>query len=276
MCAPSPPKPPDYAAAAREQGAANLEAAVATGQINNPNVINPYGTQRVTWQGHQPTLTQEFSPEQQALYEQSNRVKMLLGGLGEQGSIALQDILGRNLDLSGMPPQPGSGTETRQRVIDAMMGRANEQFGQREEQQRSDLVAAGIRPGTEAYDREMQRIDQARNDFRSQAELAGGTEASRDFTMDAERRRQAIAELLSERQTPLNEITALMSGSQVQNPFAGGLGYQAGAQVGAAPVFGAAQSQGQYDMDAYNARAGAYGNMMSGLFSGLGTWAGGS
>ena len=276
MCAPSPPRPPDYAAAAREQGAANLEAAVATGQINNPNVINPYGTQRVTWQGHQPTLTQEFSPEQQALYEQSNRVKMLLGGLGEQGSIALQDILGRNLDLSGMPPQPGSGTETRQRVIDAMMGRANEQFGQREEQQRSDLVAAGIRPGTEAYDREMQRIDQARNDFRSQAELAGGTEASRDFTMDAERRRQAIAELLSERQTPLNEITALMSGSQVQNPFAGGLGYQAGAQVGAAPVFGAAQSQGQYDMDAYNARAGAYGNMMSGLFSGLGTWAGGS
>ena len=48
MCAPSPPKPPDYRAAAEEQGVQNLEAARATGRMNNPNVVSPWGTQTTT------------------------------------------------------------------------------------------------------------------------------------------------------------------------------------------------------------------------------------
>ncbi len=44
---PSPPPAPDYGAAAREQGAANIEAARLSGKMNNPNIYNPYGTQRV-------------------------------------------------------------------------------------------------------------------------------------------------------------------------------------------------------------------------------------
>lgn len=275
MCTPSPPKPPDYAAAAKEQGQANLDAAIATGHINNPNVNNPYGTQTVTWQGDQPTLTQTFSPEQQALYEKNNQVKQLLAQLGISGAGALGDVIGKNVDLSGMPAAPGDATATRQKVIDAMMGRANEGFAQREDDTRSQLVAQGIRPGTEAFDREMTRIDQARNDARQQADLAGGAEASRDFGMDSERRRQAIAELLTGRQTPLNEITALMSGSQVSNPFAGGLGYQAGGQVGAAPVFQGAQAQGQAAMDIYGQKVGSFNNLMSGLFDVGSAFAGG-
>ena len=58
MCNPSPPPSPDYAGAAAAQGAANLEAAIAQGHINNPNVVNPMGTQNVTWNGNQPTITQ--------------------------------------------------------------------------------------------------------------------------------------------------------------------------------------------------------------------------
>jgi len=70
MCAPSPPPPPDYAAAATAQGAANVDAARIQGRLNNPNVINPYGSQTVSWEGDTPTLTQALSPEQQALYDQ--------------------------------------------------------------------------------------------------------------------------------------------------------------------------------------------------------------
>ena len=43
------PDPPDYAAAAVAQGKASLEAARATAKLNNPNIINPYGTQTVTY-----------------------------------------------------------------------------------------------------------------------------------------------------------------------------------------------------------------------------------
>ena len=47
--APSAPPAPDYAAAARSQGAANLETARAQGRMSNPNIITPYGTQTVSW-----------------------------------------------------------------------------------------------------------------------------------------------------------------------------------------------------------------------------------
>lgn len=243
-----------------------MEAAQATAHLNNPNVISPYGTQTVTYNGNDPTVTQTFSPEQQKLYEQQTAVKQALGGLGLQGADALKAILGRNLDLSGMPQAPGSYDNVRQNVIDAMMGRANKGFAQREDDVRSQLIAQGIRPGTEAYSREMTRIDQARNDARQQADIAGGAEAQRAYGMDAERRRTAIAELLSQRQVPLNEITALMSGSQVNNPFSQAQVYQGGANVAPAPMTLPFEAR----MNQYNAQAGNYGNMMSGLF-GLGS-----
>jgi hypothetical protein len=46
---PKPPPAPDYAAAAKEQGQANLEAARLTARISNPNISTPYGGQRVTF-----------------------------------------------------------------------------------------------------------------------------------------------------------------------------------------------------------------------------------
>ncbi len=46
---PAPPPAPDYAALARQQGAANVEAARTSAYMSNPNVYTPYGTQTVTW-----------------------------------------------------------------------------------------------------------------------------------------------------------------------------------------------------------------------------------
>jgi hypothetical protein len=86
--------------------------------------------------------------------------------------------------------------------------------------------------------------------------------------MDSQRRREAIGELLAQRQVPLNEITALMSGSQVSNPFSMP-GYAQNAQVAPAPMFAATQAAGDWAGDMYNARAAQAGNLQSGLF-GLG------
>lgn len=269
MCAPSPPPPPNYEAAAQAQGAANLEAAQASSRLNNPNVINPYGTQ--TWQegadpSARPTMTQTFSPEQQALYEKQTQTKQQLGELGMQGATALQGIVGRDLDLSGAPAAPGDAAATRESVINAMMGRVDEDTARTRDQANSDLIAAGIRPGTKAYQDRMFAIDRGYNDARQQAILAAGQEGQRDFNMDTQARKDAIAELLAQRQTPLNEVTALMSGSQVNNPFAVP-GAAQNANIAPAPLFGAATAQGQADMNAYNAQAAQAGGLMSGLFS---------
>ncbi len=267
MCAPSPPPAPDYAGAAKEQGAANVEAARTQGKINNPNVINPYGTQTVTWNGDQPTMTQQFSPEQQAIFDQSNKNKLGLNELAGQGTDAAKGVIGQQVDFGGIPAAPTAG-KVNQRVIDAMMGRVNEDYGKATDENNSSLIAAGIRPGTKAYDDRMQLLQRGKNDASQQAVLAGTQQGNVEFGQDTQSRKDAIAEYLSKRQVPLNEITALMSGSQVNNPFATP-GYAQNGQVAPAPVFGATQQQGAWDQGLYNVGAAQAGNMQSGLF-GLG------
>jgi len=415
-----PPPAPDYAGAAREQGAANRETAIASSRLNNPNVINPYGTQ--TWTeggteydraGYQaaldawnsapntnttniggggsvpytftdetslvgsggsrgamptidqfrtssdvgrPTLTQTLNPAQQALLDQQNQTRGLLGGLGIQGATALQGVVGRGLDLSGAPqagntnltagvsamrptdfttgapalrstdftagapavPQDYEGI--RNRVFDAAMGRANEDYTKQTDISNSNLTASGIPVGSKAYADRQQMIERSRNDARGQAELSAGNAAAQAYGVDAARRaaaigenqamfgasdtarqraiaeqqgmfgasqaarqqgisenaatqgamdrqrQTAIGELLAQRQTPLNEINALMSGSQVSNPFAVPNAAQ-NSNIAPPPIFGAATAQQQANMQNYNANQAQQGQMMSGLFS---------
>jgi hypothetical protein len=235
--------------------------------MNNPNIVSPYGTQTTTWNGDQPTVTQQFSPQEQGLYDTNLITQQNLGQLGNTGSAALSDVIGKNLDMSSVTAQPGNYDQTRNKVIDAMMGRYDIAGNQAGEQKQSDLIAAGIRPGTEAYDREMQRLDMARNDYRNTAETAAAGQVQQGFSQDSALRQQQLTEMLAQRQTPLNEITALMSGSQVSNPFAQAPAYQAGATVGAAPVMQGTALQGQNAIDLYNAQAAGQGGMMSGLFN---------
>ena len=72
-------------------------------------------------------------------------------------------------------------------------------------------------------------------------------------------RQQALAEAIQQRQMPLNEISALMSGSQITNPQ-----FQpyTGANIAAAPIAAATQNAYNQDVASYNANT-------SGLF-GLG------
>lgn len=263
----SPPGSPDYIGAANAQGQANLEAARVNARLNNPNVVNPFGTQNVTWNGDNPTITQTLSPEQQALYTQQTRTQGLLGGLGEQGAKALQGTVGKSIDFSGAPTI-GSYDATRRSVIDAMMGRANEDYTKQSDELNSNLIASGIRPGTKAYDNAQQMIERSRNDARNLAEISGGNAASQAYNVDANRRQQAISELLAQRQVPLNEVNALMTGSQVSNPFAVP-NYSQSASVAPAPIFGANTATGQYNTDLYNAKVGSQNSMTQGLF-GLG------
>jgi hypothetical protein len=88
-------------------------------------------------------------------------------------------------------------------------------------------------------------------------------------------RQAALQEQLALRNQPLNEIAALMGGSQIQMPQ-----FQAyqGAEVAAAPIFGATQAAGNFAQQNYsnqvsanNAKLGMYGS----LLGAAGTAAGG-
>lgn len=244
-----------------------MEAAAASSRLNNPNVINPYGTQ--TWaegsaSTDRPTMTQTFSPEQQALYNRQIAMKTALGDVGTAGAQSLQNIIGHQFDFSGAPAAPSAET-MRGDVFDAMMSRVNEDTDAARESANSRLIAQGITPGTDAYKNAMDSIDRGYNDARTRAMIAAGSESDRDFAQQTQARKDAIAEILLGRQTPLNEINALISGAQVTNPFAIP-GAAQNTNIAPPPIFGAAQAQYGADMDAYNAQAAGAGDAMSGLF----------
>ena len=349
----SPPPAPDYTLAAKQQGIENLATAKAQGQINNPNVVSPYGTQTVSWGnfdqpgydaaqanyqqalaaynaqptgqwrgiatsgghggststmiGHgdastpvtgqrgssqqwsnlirgeapvaptreqytsnpyQPTLTQQFSPSQQALFEKSNITQGLLADLAQQGAHSAQGVLGTPVDYTGAPELPGNLDEVRANAIAAMMDRPSQDYARSQADLNANLQAAGLRPGSKGYDDQMALLQRSLTDAQMQAQVFGGQEATRQQQLAQQARNQWLQEYQTKRQTPLNEITALMSGSQVSNPFQIP-GYAQNTQVAPAPLYNATQQLANYNSDIYNQQAAQQGQITSGLF-GLG------
>jgi len=137
------------------------------------------------------------------------------------------------------------------------------------------LINQGLRPGTEAYDNAIQLLGQQENDARTQAALQGinvdiganaqgFNQAATGATFANTAQQQALAEAIQQRQMPLNEITALMSGSQIQNPQFGA--YQ-GTNIQAAPIFAATQAKGQAEQNLYNQQMAASNANTAGLYN---------
>ena len=99
-----------------------------------------------------------------------------------------------------------------------------------------------------------------------QAQQQAASQASVIFQQQSDLRRQQIAEYLAMRQTPLNEISAALSQTQVQNPFSMP-GYSQNSNIAPPPIFAAAQAQESANMDRYNAAQQAAASKMSGLTS---------
>ena len=274
------PPAPDYAAAAQQQGAANLEAARATAMLSNPNVYTPFGSQTVTYQGDIPTIRQELTPDAMRTVQAQQQVSRDLANLGLFGISTAQNVMGtpfqyRGPDvqtaLQGLREMPVNAGVTGQ---EAIMSRLEPQFARQEAGLRQQLANQGIAAGTEAFNREMELLNQRRNDAYTQAAVQGlnldiGTQQQQFGQLLQQAQfgntaaQQALQQQLALRSVPLNEITALMSGAQVQIPQF--QGYQ-GATVNAAPVFDAAKAQSQYEMDVFAQKQAQQNAMTQGLF----------
>ena len=284
---PSPPATPNYEGAAREQGAANVDAVRLGGRINNPNVIGPLGSQMVTFSGDQPTVTQTLTPTAQATLESQQRVQGALANLGERGAATASGVLGTpfsptggpmqtRLDLSNVARMPVNSGTTGQ---EAIMARLQPQIDRMDAQTRTRLANQGLVPGGEAYSNAMLDVNQQKNDMLSQAALQGlnldiGAQAqgfgqaanqmgAQNTAQQAEFQRQ-----LALRQQPLNEITGLMSGSQIQMPQF--QGYQ-GQQVAPAPIMQGAMAQGGAMMDQFGIQSANTNAQNAGMYGLLGT-----
>lgn len=130
----------------------------------------------------------------------------------DPGYSGAQDLMGqaggiqKSLDLSGLTTLPGVNdfSADRQKVEDALYGRTTSRLDPQWQQQQNDLAVRlanqGVTTGSEAWQREMDAFNRAKNDAysgaRNDAILAGGTEQSRLFGNALAARQQGYNEAL--------------------------------------------------------------------------------
>lgn len=270
MDMPEAPDPQDTASA-QMQG--NVQAAIASQIMSNYNQEGPLGEVKYKKIGNKkivgpsgeiikvPKYKQvtKLSPNQKRLFESGQQASQKMADLGNSQIDRVSESLGKPLDFSTLPERNTDWSADRQRVEQAMFDRLNPEFDRDEGQARARLASQGLTPGSEGYDEELDRLEDVKGRTRLDIIAAGGNEQSRLFGMNETARANAISEMMTERTQPLNEITALLSGTQVQMPQAY-TPYQQG--IDSAPI-------GDYITGNYEQEMQAYNNMMNNMF-GLG------
>ena len=195
---PSPPNPYDQAAA---QQSANLGASEASGIINNPNEVNPYGSVNYTNSGYEVvydakgkpqyvpryTRTTSLSPDQMKLLGLETQTKGNAGQAAVTASSKLADMFKTSLDPSSWQqwsnaPTPGDirqdqAPTDRSAVEKAMMSRYLDTAGKQNSAQDAQLAARGLTPGSAQYSAIDKTRQEGLTDAQMQAYLASGDES---------------------------------------------------------------------------------------------------
>lgn len=244
------PRPPDPVETAQAQAGVNLTTAVTQQNLNMVDQVNPWGQVDYEQSGatrfkdsfgnwvEVPTFTQTttLSPEQQAIFDRAQSAQTNLADIADEQSARVADTLS--------DPFSFNNQDAANWAFDLASERILPQQERNESGLRSRLINSGIRPGTSAWNTEMERLTNANTDQLNQLALNS--------------RGQAFSEGLATRNQPLNELNALLTQSQVSNPA-----QMSGAtpQVGVGGVDYAGMVQDNYAQQMAQRNA-----MMGGLF----------
>jgi hypothetical protein len=260
MKAPSPPPAPDPVKTAQAQTESNVKTSTTQQQLNMVDQTNPYGSQSYTQTGTWADGTPKFamnttlSPEEQRNQDQQWEFDNLTNQLGINQTKKLTGLLDTPFKIDN--------AATEGRLMELGRARLDPILQERNAALESKLYNQGVMPGTEAYDRAMRADSQGQNDAYNQLLLGG--------------RAQAATELQAERNQPINEITALMSGGQVNQPTFGSTPQTSVANTDVAGITQAGYENSLIPWKQKNAENAA---MMGGLFSlggaALGGWGSG-
>ena len=253
--APAPTPPKETSAA---QTGTNVSTAIANSMMGNVNQVTPQGNLTYQQSGDYNwtdpytgtaynvpkfTATQTFSPQEQAKYDQTSAAEGNLAGLAAQQSACLKDCMAQPMSISdlGAAPQLGQlktgyDIPDTQQVQDALMARMQPSLDRDRSSLDTKLSNMGLKAGSDAWLEAMRSADQQTNDARlatiinagqEQSRLAGLNQSQASFGNSAlmdqynaamSGRTQQLQERQTLRNQPINEITALVSGSQVSQP----------------------------------------------------------
>lgn len=242
-------------ATAAAQSGMNRDTAVSQQLVNMVDTQNPWGNTSYSQNGTTgyvdstgkfvtiPRFTQTttLSPEQQAIFDKAQGAEANLAGIAQTQSQNVADTLSDPFKFDNQDAANWAFDLASQRILPEQQ--------RQETALRDRLINSGLRPGTQAWDVELSRQSRQNADQLNQLALNS--------------RGQAFGEALATRNQPLNELSALLSGSQVSNP-AQMSGPTPQASVGGVDYAGMVQ-------DNYNAKVQQHNALMGGLFGLAGT-----
>lgn len=252
----SPPPPPDPRETAAAQTGTNISTAIANNTMGLVDQVTPYGslsneiigyetvTDGATGESYQVPRyrqTTTLNDQQQATLDATQAAQTNLGQLASERSEFLRDYL---------PTTEAATDQIDAKLFELGTKRIDPRFARQREDLRTRLVNQGIASGSEAYNREMEALSFAENDAYNQLALQGRSQAINELNM------------------PINQVTALLSGSQVSNPSV-----SLGQPQGAATTDYAGlvnQAYGQ-QLNAWNQQNAGRNSLLGGLFGAGGT-----
>jgi len=239
----SSPKPPNpYQQAAADQNA-QVGAASSSAIINNPNEQSPYGSVNYQVAGWEQvpgadgrmisvpryTRTTTLSPDEQKIAGWDTSTRYNLGRTATQQSAKIGDYLNQSINTQGWQPWQSargfSEATDRPAIEKALMGRQTDAMNKANAAQEAQLAARGMSPGSQGWTDVQDAQQRARTDAQQQAYLASGQEARSNYdaylagnAANNQLRQAQTQESFALRNQPINEIMALLGGSQVNMP----------------------------------------------------------
>ncbi|XAI95122.1 hypothetical protein [Microcystis phage Mwe-JY13] len=251
------PKAPDPAQTAAVQGSWNSFTAQQQQAMNMTGQNSPWGSLQYDQTGTQTiidpngnpiqvpryTANTTLTPQQQAIFDQTQSADLNLATIANEQSGRIGELLN--------DPFKFENSDAEQWAYDLASPRLLTQQGRDQSALETQLVNAGIRRGTPQFEASLSGLRQDNRDQLNQLALTG--------------RSQAFSEALAQRNQPLNEIIGLTSGTQIQNPNAT-FAATPQSQVAGVDYSGLVNSKYQSELQQHNAKVGAIGGALGGLF----------
>jgi hypothetical protein len=239
--------------------------------LNKTNQVTPFGSLTYSQNGAQDvggvsvptyTATTNLTPASQAALDSQQKLNQGLSGLATDQLGRIQGNISTPFNAAQQfGPTPTANQADLQRASNAVYNQAKSrldpQYAQQGEQLDAQLRNQGFTPGTAGYDAAEGNFTRAKNDAytsaQNQAQATGTQAEAQQYGLSSSAYQQQIANALQQRELPLNEASALRSGTQVASPTFG-----ATPQTGVAPtdVMGAFGLQQSALNNAYNANVG--------------------
>lgn len=213
MCAPSAPNPQSTI---QQQTASNRETAITQAGLNYVNQTGPQGSLKYEQIGTWPDGTPRFqantvlSDAGQKLQATNEGTSQNLGNLALEQSGRLSSLLNAPIDF----------TAQKDYLEGLTSGALDKRWNALGQQNETDLINRGIRPGSTQY-------ETLKNQFMVNQSDAYNSANVNNYN-------SALQSQLALRQAPINEIAALTGGAQVQAPQFGQINspQMAGTDVG--------------------------------------------